>query len=564
MASGVIDPGLAPPLEPRYYHDNFLILCATVEQQYGDLLTREEVAWLAAFRALPEPAQCLYVRLVSRVGPCFRRSKLRYPEIGQVAPVAASLIEAGFLEMVPQLDLEQLDRLFTRPEFAATFGSELPLRSYPSKAALLTAVAQWAQEHCVTGAQLLQLLCEPRGEHVFAVTGHQQVALLQLLFFGNQRQSLTEFVLSDLGISRYYPYTLDRQQRLFAHRAAVDEYRDCGELADIYFQLRELGDAQGMAQLAAVLLEVEPRYQASERRWWRLFNRVARVLERSGELPLAAQLYARSQLHPARERAARVYCALEDWAAARNCCEQMLQEPWGEEELAAAGRIHARVQRKLGGPPAPRRRPQYPRLELQLPAAGVAVERAAAQHLQQQWASVHYVENSLMKSLFGLAFWEQIFAPVAGAFHNPFQSVPSDMYQQGFQARRSEILQARLAELAVTNLAPEMVAAYQRYLNYQNRWLDWRLLTPELLAQSLAIIPAAHLLAIWERMLFDPGESRRGFPDLIALGSEPGDYCMIEVKAPGDALQESQKRWLDFFQQQDVPALVAWVGWERA
>jgi hypothetical protein len=75
------------------------------------------------------------------------------------------------------------------------------------------------------------------------------------------------------------------------------------------------------------------------------------------------------------------------------------------------------------------------------------------------------------------------------------------------------------------------------------------------------VIPAAHLLAIWERILFDPAENRRGFPDLIALGAGAGEYCMIEVKGPGDALQDSQKRWLRYFQAQGIPAQVAWVEW---
>ena len=53
---------------------------------------------------------------------------------------------------------------------------------------------------------------------IIAVAGLEQVALLQLLFFGNRRQSLTDFVLSDLGVARYYPYRLDRQHRLFPDR----------------------------------------------------------------------------------------------------------------------------------------------------------------------------------------------------------------------------------------------------------------------------------------------------------------------------------------------------------
>ena len=75
------------------------------------------------------------------------------------------------------------------------------------------------------------------------------------------------------------------------------------------------------------------------------------------------------------------------------------------------------------------------------------------------------------------------------------------------------------------------------------------------------VIPATHLVATWERMLFDPGENRRGFPDLIALGETPGSYRLIEVKAPGDALQESQKRWLRFFVAHGIPASVARVAW---
>ncbi|MDP4652062.1 MAG: hypothetical protein NWS56_09960, partial [Haliea sp.] len=70
----------APVLEPRYYRDNFQRLCDTVEALYGDLLQAEEQAWLQSWRAASEPAQCLYVRLISRVGPWFRVAKLDYPE----------------------------------------------------------------------------------------------------------------------------------------------------------------------------------------------------------------------------------------------------------------------------------------------------------------------------------------------------------------------------------------------------------------------------------------------------------------------------------------------------
>ncbi len=94
-----------------------------------------------------------------------------------------------------------------------------------------------------------------------------------------------------------------------------------------------------------------------------------------------------------------------------------------------------------------------------------------------------------------------------------------------------------------------------------SRWVNWRNLDEDLVARATRLIPADHLLAIWQRMLFDPRENRSGFPDLIALGEKPGQYQLIEVKGPGDSLQDSQRRWLRFFQQQGIPATVAWVSW---
>jgi hypothetical protein len=94
-----INPAMADPdnkeLKPHYYRDNFLRLCATVEAQYADLLAPAEILFLQRFRTLDFKAQCLYVRLVSRVGPWFRESRLAYA--GQTlhpAGVAAGIFPA--------------------------------------------------------------------------------------------------------------------------------------------------------------------------------------------------------------------------------------------------------------------------------------------------------------------------------------------------------------------------------------------------------------------------------------------------------------------------------------
>jgi Fanconi-associated nuclease 1-like protein/VRR-NUC domain-containing protein/Fanconi anemia protein nuclease-like protein len=546
-------------LVPHYYRDNFQALCDTVEAQYGDLLTPSEQQFLQGFRQLPFDAQCLYVRLVSRVGPWFRESKLAYPELGPIPAALDSLIASGMAEPAKALYVEELGGLYTVPELRQVFGPLLGDSVRGNKSQLLEAI----EELGLKDSELMSLLEAIDSERIIAPCGLGEVALFQLLFFGNRYQSLTEFVLSDLGVARYYPYPLDREYRLFAHREAVEEYLACAELSDYWYELREGDDASSLPQLAEEVLNLDIRFPSSESRWHRLCNGLARDLERLGELNSAARLYERSARHPARERRLRILERLEDWSGAVRLSEHILDEPWCEEERDAAGRVLPRVQRKLGAVPTRRRRDDFPRLDLKLAREEVPVEVLAARQLESQWVEVRYVENSLMNALFGLAFWEQIFAPVPGAFHNPFQGIPTDMYSPDFRARRQPAREARMAQLRAEGIEPLLQEAYTRYASFQCRWVDWRRCDAALLMTATRVIPDAHLLAVWERMLFDPRENRRGFPDLIALGEDTGDYCLIEVKGPGDTLQESQKRWLRFFARQGIPATVAWVSWQE-
>ena len=545
------EPSQIRELSPHYYRDNFRRLLDTVEAQYNDLLSPAENHFLAAYRELGFDAQCLYVRLVSRVGPWFREEKLHYPELGSICAAVDELLEAALVLRAESLPVAELTRLMTRRELADGFG----LPASASKAEILASIE-------VNGEQQLAPLVQGR---VIAPLQTDTVALMSLLFFGNRRQGLTDFVLDDLGVARYYPYPLDRQQRLFPDREALEEYLALAALSDSWFEAREgAAEASVLPELATAILAFVPGYSHTRRRWHRLCNRVARELERMEQAELAMSLYESSVLHPARERRVRLLERAGRERDALALCDSITAEPWGEEELDAAARIRPRLLRRLERAPAARRRDDFAKLSLEISPGSAPVELLTAAVLAESWQEVHYVENQLMNALFGLAFWEQIFAPLPGAFHNPYQAAPSDMYEQGFARCRSALLESRLSELAVLNLGEVLPRAWRAYKGYQCRWVNWRALDEGLVRSASAIIPADHLLAIWRRMLFDPGENRRGFPDLLALGKAPGEYCMIEVKGPGDALQESQKRWLRFFADADIPAAVAWVSWVDA
>ena len=553
----VVNP--VPELSPYYYRNNFILLCDVVEQQYTDLLSPDEQDFLKRIRALDHGSQCLFVRLVCRVGPIFRTAKLCYQEIGDLETPLSGLIDSGLASKPLSCTVSEMGSLYTKPELVRAFGSKLEVSSQCRKEQLLINI----ETLNLSPQEYYTAISAELDSDLLEIHGGEFVELFQLLFFGNRHQSLTDFVLSDLGLMNYYPYALDRNRRLFESRDAVDEYLACRTVSDRFYELLEMDRRDEVEVLGRQMLTMNIQYHSSVRRWERTCLRVARELERTACSDLALDIYRRCTQHPARERMARIHESNSDWEAAAMLLVEMQAEPLCEAELEAALRIHKRVLRKTGGATPASARNSFDEIQVIIPRSD-SVERGVAKRLSGDWKDVYFLENSLMNTLFGLAFWEQIFADVAGVFHNPYQTIPADMFDGTFFKRRETEINTRLAELRNVDLRMELNACRERFENYQCRWVDWYQVCASLQDQALRTIPADHLLAIWERQLFDAKENRTGFPDLIAFGNHPGDYCMIEVKGPGDRLQDNQKRWLRYFSKHNIPAKVAWVTWSDA
>jgi len=172
-----------------------------------------------------------------------------------------------------------------------------------------------------------------------------------------------------------------------------------------------------------------------------------------------------------------------------------------------------------------------------------------------------YTENTLFNAVFGLVFWDIIYAPVAGVFFNPFQSAPADLYEPGFREQRAHLIHDRLAELdSVAALQRRVEACFHARSGIQNVFLAWRFLSWDLLELALLRIPLSHWLVVFERLLADLRSHRSGFPDLILFPAQ-GGYRLIEVKGPGDKLQKNQLRWMRFFHANGIPHEVAKVIW---
>ena len=243
---------------------------------------------------------------------------------------------------------------------------------------------------------------------------------------------------------------------------------------------------------------------------------------------------------------------------------QAMAAPESEAERQQLLRMAPRLRRKLGQPKEPAA-PAAPvvRLDLSLPMPQQDwwVEGVVRDHLSGPESPVFYVENALANSLFGLLCWEAVFTPIPGAFFHPFHHGPADLHAADFHARRALQFDACLARLDDGSYADTIRRNFAAKFNLQSPFVYWGALDETLLELALACIPAAHLKRWCERILADIQANRSGFPDLIQFWPDERRYQMIEVKGPGDRLQDNQLRWIAYCAEHAMPITVCYLQW---
>jgi len=95
----------------------------------------------------------------------------------------------------------------------------------------------------------------------------------------------------------------------------------------------------------------------------------------------------------------------------------------------------------------------------------------------------------------------------------------------------------------------------------QSPFVTWGLLNEKLLGWALRCLPAAHLRLWFEWIVRDVRMNRAGFPDLVQFWPHERRYRMVEVKGPGDRLQDNQRRLLEFCASHQMPVSVCYVRW---
>ncbi len=559
-----MDVGIRLPVLDRFYYlANFQsVLCALL-RRYADLLSEEEEGFIARFGTLPLAARALLVRMAMRKGGLFRASKLNYPEIGETRTAVVPLLHAGWVDATPSLNLDQLQMLLTKAELARCFSVSVRdcrkadlvalLRArYPESKAFHEWV--WGTEDCA-----YQFLVAPLCER------------FRLMFFGNLHQGWSDFVLADLGVFTYEKIELPRQSRAFRSRAEVDvcqQLQRCSEMLHAGTRPGLVAEAMPPAVLGCDWLE--------DRRQRLLFD-IARCHERAGARDAALAIYTVCGHRPARMREIRLLARGQQWERAHDLCTSALAMPQDEAEREQVRRLLPRLTRKLGraepmdssdarayAPAGSRLAIPSFELVLDIRAGGRGVEwqvRNSLARQMQDGGTVEYVENGLVNSLFGLLCWRAIFAPIEGAFFHDFHRAPSDLSSRAFCGRRKREFTECLAELESGHYRDTIRQVYTDKMGLQSPFVAWNLVNEALLERALECFPPAHLKRWFEWILRDLPLNRAGFADLVQFWPNEKRYRMIEVKGPGDRLQDNQRRWFEFCLAHDMPVAVCHVRW---
>jgi hypothetical protein len=380
------------------------------------------------------------------------------------------------------------------------------------------------------------------------------------LFFGNLEQSLSDFILEDLGVLKYEKYRLTKKDRFFENRKVIDETHLITELQGQLYFAREEGDTELVEELMSMVLKIKSK--PLKRKVEKLCRMAGQFFEKQKIFERALFYYERSSLPPARERRARVLSKLGFDEKALKFCKKMSLETIDDSEDEFLKLFPEKLKRNLGREYKKAVREVFETEELIVPdPQGEKIETWSLKELESSGLKGFYVENYLWTSLFGLIFWEEVFKSKPGAFFNPFQRGPNDLYTEDFYLNRKAQIKKRLNWIGSKGWIETVLERYSQKKGTANHLVRWKQIKKSEVGRVLKRVPPEHIKAVMQRMSKSLRLHSSGFPDLFVYHPRKRDYCLVEIKGPGDQLQQSQKRWLRYFKEKNIPCKVLKVSY---
>ncbi|MDX1517922.1 MAG: exonuclease domain-containing protein [Woeseiaceae bacterium] len=538
----------ARDLPTFYYHGHFVEMLDFVERHYAHVLDTGHREFLEQFRGLSQNAQRLYVRLYNRKGRVFSSSRLNYPELGDLAPLRGELRASGWIgaPTAEHFDevLKYLKRDVIRDVLSLTFTGLG--RSMKKTDLVVFARANADPETFVSRA------CDDR---IFVQRRAGTIAYLAFLYFGRVQDGLDRFTMRDLGLVRVHEFGDAFEPRFQERDEALEHFYFASRLHGIEkaddFTARRLADEAASWP--------EPSWPAAAKVRDKLLYRLGRHFEKSGDPERALACYSRAEAPRCTERLVRLLFQAGRRAEAKQHLERCLDDPRSDEEWLFASDLY---ERKFNAK-------RTSALTDMLRAADVIdldeslsgnPERAVADHYESQGATAFRTENSLWRTLFGLLFWDELFAGSKSSLHSPFDFLPQSLNDGSFADLHADAIDARLGLLEnPAALRRHLLKISTQHYGTMNGVFRWRRSVLDALHRFVEVAPAAATRRMLENLCSNYRASRYGYPDLTII--DDSGVRFVEVKAEGDQLRRNQLLRLRQLQDAGFDAGIARVCW---
>ena len=524
-----LQPGQAAP--PDYYQSNLLLALEFVLERYAAVLPENCAESLRQFVEANVDSQRLLARLLTRKGPYFLYSSLGYSEVADLDQALLELAERGLITMESG-PADALLQTVKKQHLCDSFNLSKPQRGL-SKVQIV---------EYILGRYSDLAICRRIATQVpwVRLKHPEHWRLAQFLFFGTGARDWSTFVLNDLGQARFEVVPLGAP--LFA---GADGLAALLVMQDLQRASYRLDDFPLLAEALLKALKESRADVIGGARLQRCALRLGKWAEQRQQIDLALSAYELAKVPPARERRVRILSRKGDAEGASTLLQRILDQPRSAKERVFAERFG---RRGAGFQPDTTVMP--------LTTVVDTVEGYVLEELLQGNGWGLHCENALFKSLTGLLYWPIIFAVVEGAFTNPFQSGPHDLFEEDFYHRRRDLLLEHEHLLADdASLAQVLSTTLQQKRGVANRLVSWSLFETVPLELWLTSIPAQVIRVLCAFLLRNLNDYRTGFPDLF-LCYAPGEFEFIEVKGPGDQLQPQQRAWFEILTQLQLPARV--------
>jgi DNA polymerase-3 subunit epsilon len=356
---------------------------------------------------------------------------------------------------------------------------------------------------------------------------------LLFLYFGKIQSGMNLYTLRDLGIRRANETKEFSRPRFTVKAEAQADYF----FAKAVYEIDRIENKDDIRLLFTRSENFKNLKTSAKKLKNELYLNLAEKAEEY-DVQLALEILSACKTHPARAKQVRISYKLELKDECRRLLDEIVQDPYCDEELLfAEDFINRKFDKKRIGYLTQILNNSH---EISLSDSYFKKPERGVQDLyRSQGHQAYFTENFLWTGLFGIFFWDELFEKENSALFNQFERSPADLIGEDFYNNHQDAIEQKLqffrdpkkAELHVL----KMLSLHHGKLNDIFHW------QPELIKMMIDFIRVsqnqnvAHILRTMAKR-FESYHS--GFPDLMII--ENGTARFIEVKAEGDQIRAQQ------------------------